>query len=138
MSKGLNKVYLLGHLGDTPKLNKTTLGTSFLRFRLATSERYRGPNDEWKDHTEWHNVVLWGTRAEGLAQRLDKGSHVMVEGSLRTSSYVKSGVTRFATDIRAHDVCFMPRSNEAEGLGRSPTERGLGTSGASDTPQLSV
>jgi single-strand DNA-binding protein len=112
MGKGLNKVYLLGNLGDEPQLKRTTGGTPYVRFRLATSERFKTKDDEWKDHTEWHMVVLWGNRAEGLAKIMRKGSQVMVEGTLRTTSYVKEGVTRFSTEIRAHDVCLASSSSK--------------------------
>ena len=106
MSKGLNKVYLLGNLGEEPQLKHTALGTPYLRFRLATSERFKNKEEEWKDHTEWHSVILWGNRATGLATLLNKGTQVMVEGTLRTTSYVKDGATRFSTEIKAHDVCL--------------------------------
>jgi single-strand DNA-binding protein len=106
MSKGLNKVYLLGNIGEDPQLKHTALGTPYLRFRLATSERFKNKEEEWKDHTEWHSVILWGNRATGLAALLNKGTQVMVEGTLRTTSYVKDGTTRFSTEVKAHDVCL--------------------------------
>jgi single-strand DNA-binding protein len=126
MSKGLNKVYLLGNLGEDPQLKHTALGTPYLRFRLATSERFKNKEEEWKDHTEWHSVILWGNRATGLSTLLNKGTQVMVEGTLRTTSYVKDGTTRFSTEVKAHDVC-LARGHAPVGSARADDE-GMGGS----------
>lgn len=104
---GMNKVILLGSLGATPELRVTQSGTPVLSMRLATNERYMDRNKEWQDHTEWHNVVVFGARAEGLAKVSTKGTSMCVEGSLRTSSYEKDGVKRYKVEVIAKDVMLV-------------------------------
>lgn len=112
----MNRVFLYGHLGADPELKMTNGGTAVMKMRLATSERQK-KNDEWIDHTEWHNVVVWGKRAEGLAKFLVKGSAIIVEGNIRTRSYEdRDGNKRYATEINANEV---RAAGKREGGGRS-------------------
>jgi len=100
----MNKTILMGNLGQDPELKYTQAGTAVMQLRLATNERRKTPNGEWGDHTEWHSVVVWDKRAEGLSKVLTKGSRVLVEGVLRTSSWEKDGEKRYRTEIVARDV----------------------------------
>lgn len=105
MADGLNRVMLLGNLGADPELRSTNGGESVLRLRVATNERYKDRNDEWKDRTEWHSVTVWGKRAEALHRILSKGSNLFIEGALRTSSYDdKEGIKRYKTEIIAKEI----------------------------------
>lgn len=97
--EGMNQVFLLGSLGAAPELRYTQGGTPVLNMRLATNGRYQNKDKEWVEATEWHSCVCFGARAEGLAKILDKGSSMLIEGSLRTSSYEKDGVKRYKTEI---------------------------------------
>jgi single-strand DNA-binding protein len=115
MSDGLNRVMLLGFLGAKPELRYTQAGTPVLGLRLATNESYVDRNKERQDRTEWHNVTLFGARAEGLAPHLDKGTKLFIEGSLRTSKYEKDGVERWKTEIVANNVVFAGGRNEHGG-----------------------
>lgn len=121
MSDGMNKVILLGNLGADPELRYTGGGVAVLSFRLATTETWIDKNRELQERTEWHNVVVFGGRAEGLAKHLVKGSSVLVEGGLRTSSYEKEGQKRYKTEVHARDVFFT---------GRRATPMGSDSSGA--------
>lgn len=103
MSEGLNKVFLQGNLTADPELRQTQGGTSVLKIRMATNGRYKS-GDEWKDKVEYHNVDVWGARAEGLGRILEKGSGVLIEGSLATDSWDKDGVKQYKTYVRAHNV----------------------------------
>ena len=109
MSDGMNKVILLGNLGADPELRYTAAGAAVLNLRLATNESYVDKNKEPQERTEWHSVVIWGSRAEGLARVLTKGSGVLVEGTLRTSSYEKDGQKRYRTEVHAREICFTGR-----------------------------
>lgn len=109
MSDGMNKVILLGNLGADPELRYTGSGVAVLSFRLATTETWVDKNRDVQERTEWHTVVVWGGRAEGLAKHLVKGSSVLVEGGLRTSSYEKDGVKRFKTEVHAKEIFFTGR-----------------------------
>ena len=87
MSDGMNRVVLLGNLGADPELRYAANGTAVLQFRMATNESFLDRNRELTERTEWHSVVVFGARAEGLSRILGKGSCLLVEGTLRTSSY---------------------------------------------------
>jgi single-strand DNA-binding protein len=105
MAEGYNRVILLGNLGADPELKMTQGGTSVLKLRLATTERYQDKSGQWVDRTDWHSVVVWGKRAEGLHKFLTKGMTVFVEGSLRTSSYEdREGQKRYKTEVLAKSV----------------------------------
>ncbi|HEU5073239.1 MAG TPA: single-stranded DNA-binding protein [Polyangiaceae bacterium] len=105
MAEGLNRVLLLGNLGADPELRMTNGGQAVLKMRLATSETYLDRNRQRQERTEWHNVVVWGKRAEALGKFLTKGSRLFVEGGLRTSSYEdRDGNKRYRTEIVANNV----------------------------------
>jgi single-strand DNA-binding protein len=107
MADGLNRVMLLGNLGADPELRSTNSGQSILKLRLATSESYLDRNHVRQERTEWHNVVIWGKRAEALSRYLGKGVKLFVEGSLRTSSYDdRDGNKRYRTEVVASNVLF--------------------------------
>lgn len=105
MAEGLNRVMLLGNLGADPELKMTNSGQAVLKMRLATSETYLDRNKVRQERTEWHNVVLWGKRAEALGKFLTKGSRLFVEGGLRTTSYDdRDGNKRYRTEIVAQNI----------------------------------
>lgn len=104
MSEGLNRAMLLGNIGADPELRFTQGGQGVLNLRLATTESYLDKDQVRKERTEWHNVVIWGKRGEALSKILVKGSSVMIEGGLRTSSYEKDGVKHYKTEIHATEV----------------------------------
>lgn len=105
MAEGLNRVMLLGNLGADPELRMTQNGQAVLKLRLATSESYLDRNRVRQERTEWHNVVIWGKRAEALAKILAKGSRIFIEGGLRTSSYDdREGNKRYRTEVVANNV----------------------------------
>ncbi|UQA55252.1 single-stranded DNA-binding protein [Polyangium aurulentum] len=110
MSDGMNRVVLLGNLGADPELRFAANGTTILSFRMATNESYMDRNRELRERTEWHSVVLFGSRAEGLSRILSKGSCVLVEGTLRTSKYEKDGQTRYRTEVHARELCLTGAS----------------------------
>ncbi|WP_437926598.1 single-stranded DNA-binding protein [Sorangium sp. So ce291] len=105
MAEGLNRVMLLGNLGADPELRFTQGGQAVLNLRLATTESYLDRDKVRKERTDWHNVVIWGKRAEALGKILSKGSSLFVEGSLRTSSYDdRDGNKRYKTEVVANNV----------------------------------
>jgi len=114
---GVNSVHLLGNLGADPELRMTAGGQAVLNLRLATSETYLDKNKVRQEKTEWHNVVVWGKRAEALARILTKGARIFVDGKLRTSKYEdKDGNTRYRVDIVARDIVLSggPRPQGAQ------------------------
>jgi single-strand DNA-binding protein len=129
MSEGFNRVQLLGQLGADPELRFTQAGQAVLNMRLACNERYKDKSGEWKDRTEWCNVVLWGPRGEALAKFLRKGATLFVEGSLRTSSFddKATGAKRYKTEVVAQTVIMAGGKRDGESA-----ERGNG--GARQAP----
>jgi single-strand DNA-binding protein len=126
MADGLNRVMLLGNLGADPELRMTSGGQSVLKMRLATSESYLDRNKVRQERTEWHNVVVWGRRAEALGKFLTKGSRLFVEGGLRTSSYDdKDGNKRYKTEIVANNIILAGSGGgRGAGAGGGSRERG--------------
>lgn len=108
MADGLNKAMLIGNLGVDPELRATTNGKSKLNIRLATTESYLDSQKQRQEVTHWHNVVLWGARAEALSKILTKGSRIYVEGRIETRSYDdKDGVKKYVTDIVANNIILL-------------------------------
>ncbi len=110
MAEGLNKVMLLGNLGQNPELRYTQSGQPVLNLRLATNERFKNRDGEWQDRTEWHSITVWGKRGEGLNKFLTKGSQLFVEGRLQTRSWDdRQGQKRYTTEVVAHNVLVVGR-----------------------------
>lgn len=105
MSEGINRCTLLGNLGADPELRYTQGGQAVLNLRLATTESYLDKDKVRRERTDWHSVTVWGKRGEALSKFLSKGSSMLVEGSVRTSSYDdKEGNKRYKTEIVATNV----------------------------------
>jgi single-strand DNA-binding protein len=104
MSNGINRVTLGGNLGSDPELKMTQNGTAVLKLRLATNEAYYDKDRNLVERTDWHDVVVFGNRAEALLRILAKGESVVVDGSIRTSTYEKEGRTMRRVEIMARDV----------------------------------
>lgn len=103
-----NKVQLIGHLGADPELKEVGNGKRVLRLNLATNERYRTPEGEWKDNTEWHTVVVWNKQAERLAGQVAKGSGLLIEGRLVHRSYeTKEGQKRTSAEVILADYRLL-------------------------------
>lgn len=112
MARSINKVILVGNLGQDPELRYTPSGTAVCNMRLATNEVYRDPEGNLVERTEWHNLVAWGRLAEICNQYLRKGSKIYVEGSLQTRSWEdRDGNTRYTTEIKIREMVMLdPRS----------------------------
>jgi single-strand DNA-binding protein len=106
-SRSVNKVILVGHLGKDAETRFTPSGVACTNFTLATNWRSKDQQTgEWKDHTDWHRIVLW--RQENLANYLTKGKQVYVEGRLQTRSYDdKDGKKVYTTEVVADDVLLL-------------------------------
>jgi len=106
-SRSVNKVTLLGHLGKDAEGKFLPSGIHVAKFSVATSRRWKDKGaDEWKEETEWTNVVLW--RSENLCPYLTKGKQVYVEGRLSTHSYEdKEGQKRYSTEVVADEVILV-------------------------------
>ena len=132
MASGLNRVYLMGNLGQNPELRTTQGGQSVLSMRMATNERYKNNDGEWVDRAEWHSIVVWGKRAEALSKILSKGSPLLIEGRLQTRKWEdKDGNTRYTTEIVAREVLLQGRKGDGNGPPPPGDEDYDGTGGGS-------
>lgn len=109
MSDGVNRVTLVGNLGNDPELRMTGGGRSVCNFRMATNTAH-GWGEHRYDRTEWHQVVIWDRLAELCAEHVHHGSKVYLEGHLETKSWEdRVGVTRRKTEIVANKVLFLDK-----------------------------
>ncbi len=115
-SRSVNKVILVGHLGRDAETKFTPSGSSLTKFSVATNRRVKDQQSgEWKDETDWTNVVLW--KAENVANYLTKGKQVYVEGRLQTRNYDdKDGKKVYATEVVAEEVILLS-GGRGEGVG---------------------
>jgi len=104
----VNKVIILGRLGQDPELKYTPGGAPVCNFSLATTEAWTDKSGQKQEKTEWHRVVVWGKLAELCNQYLAKGRQAFVEGRLQTRSWDdKDGNKRYTTEINASTVQFI-------------------------------
>jgi single-strand DNA-binding protein len=119
----LNKVMLIGRLGQDPEVRYTQSNTAVATLNLATNERYRDSNGEYQDRTEWHRVVAWGRTAEVCQQYLTKGSLIYVEGPLQTREWEDNqGQKRYTTEVKALQMTMLDsRGGNGGGMGSAPS-----------------
>jgi single-strand DNA-binding protein len=106
MSKSVNRVTLLGNVGQPPEIRTTGTGLIVANLSVATNERVKQGN-EWKDHTEWHRLTFFGRLAEVVRDYVKKGSKIYCEGKLRTTSWDDKGTTRYSTGITADELILL-------------------------------
>jgi len=117
----MNVCYLMGNIGNDPELKTTAGGTSVLKFRMATSERYKSQDGTQQEKTQWHNITIFGNRATALSKFLTKGEKILVTGRVEYSESEKEGVRRFYTDIIANELEFAGGKRNTEGATKSAT-----------------
>ena len=112
MARGVNKVTLIGNLGNDPEVRYGASGNAVANVSLATTESWRDKDSgEQQEKTEWHRVVFFGKLAEIVGEYLKKGRQVYVEGRLQTNKWQdKEGNDRYSTEIVANDVKFLSKS----------------------------
>lgn len=108
MSKGVNKVILVGNLGNDPEIRYSQGGSAMATLSVATSEKWKDKNGEAQERTEWNRVKAFGKLAEIIGEYCKKGQTVYIEGSLRTEKYTdKQGVEKYSTDIIASEMQML-------------------------------
>lgn len=116
MSRGVNKVILLGHLGADPEVRYSANGLAVANIRVATTASRKDPQTgQWQEEAEWHRVVFFGKLAETANQYLRKGKQVYIEGRLKTNKWQdKEGNTRYSTDIIADEMVMLGGRSDQE------------------------
>ena len=108
MGKGINKVILIGNLGQDPEVKYMPNGNAVANITIATSENWKDKNTgEQVEKTEWHRVVFFRRLAEIVGEYLKKGSKVYIEGKLQTRKWEKDGQTHYSTEIIAHEMQML-------------------------------
>jgi single-strand DNA-binding protein len=128
-SKSVNKVILIGNLGQDPELRYTSSGVAVASFSLATSESWKDQDGNVQEKTQWHKLVAWRKLAEIVGEYLKKGSKVYIEGRIQYRSYDdKNGVKRDVTEIIVDQMLML----DSRGAGHN------GGSSSSGSPQQPV
>lgn len=106
-NRGMNKVLLIGNIGKDAETRHTASGTAVTEFSLATTRRSKdSQTGDWKDFTDWHNIVHW--RGENVAPYLTKGTQVFVEGRLQTRSWEgQDGQKRYRTEVVTTELILL-------------------------------
>lgn len=116
---GVNKVILIGNLGKDPEVKYLESKVPVANFTLATNSTWKDKDGSKKEHTEWHNIVLWRGLAEVAEKYLHKGDKVYIEGKLRTRSWSdKDNVKRYTTEVIAENMTML--SEKRDGNSDSP------------------
>jgi single-strand DNA-binding protein len=132
MAGSLNKVIIIGNLGQKPEVKFLPSGQAVCEMRVATNEVFNDKNQQRQERTEWHRIVVWGKTAENCGKYLDKGRSVCVEGRLQTRSWddKTSGEKKYMTEIVANNVQFLGgQGGGAGGEGGGESGGGGGRSG---------
>lgn len=121
----LNKVMLIGNLGQDPETRYTTSGDAVASISLATTDEWRDKaSGEKRQSTEWHKVVFFKRLAEIVGQHLRKGSQVYVEGRIKTKKWTdKDGIERYMTQVEATEMKMLGKRERDDDANQSPTTR---------------
>jgi single-strand DNA-binding protein len=129
MSRGLNKVMIIGHLGRDPEMRYTPSGRPVTTFTIATSRSWNTVDGERHSETEWFNIVAWGNLAEICKQYLTKGQQVYIEGRLQTRRWDdKEGNKHSSVEVVANEMMMLDRRDANTGSGH-PAD-------ASESPEI--
>ena len=130
----LNKVLLIGNLGQDPELRYTPSGRAVANFSIATSERWKDKEGQNQERTEWHRIVLWGRQAEIAKDYLRKGKQIYLDGRIQTRNYEDTdGNKRWITEIVGERFLMLGRKDESGGADEfppPPAEAGAPQSGS--------
>jgi len=140
MARGVNKVILIGNLGNDPDMRSTQGGTTIATLSVATSTSRKDRDGNWQEKTEWHRVKIFGKTADTARMYLSKGSQVYIEGHLEYGSYEKDGVKHYTTDIICDDMQMLGGRGGEGGGGsqRGGAQEGGYPRGGGDRPQRSA
>ncbi len=116
ISRGnVNKVMLVGRLGNTPELRHTEKGNAVTTLSLATNREFRDAQGKEQKEVTWHRATVWGKAAEACVKHLTTGQRVHVEGDLRSKSWIdKAGIERKTVEINVYKVDFLDRARASE------------------------
>ena len=121
----LNKIQLIGHLGQEPDKKMTPNGTAVTTVSLAVTEKYTDKQGVKQESTEWFRCVFWGKLADLVGQYTRKGSQLYIEGSVKTREYTdKEGIKRWSTEINARNIQFLDKQGGQQQGGQQQQQAG--------------
>ena len=135
-SRGINKVILVGNVGQDPETRYMPNGNAVTNITLATSETWKDKNTgEQQERTEWHRVTFYQRLAEIVAEYVKKGSKLYIEGRLQTRSWEQDGIKRYATDIIANEMQMLDSRGSGGGGGSyQPAQQSVASEPAEPAP----
>lgn len=119
----LNKVQLIGNLGNDPDVKYTQSGVCVTTISIATTEKWKDRDGNQQEKTSWHRVKLWNKLGEIAGEYLRKGSQVFIEGKLDYGSYEKDGVTHYTTDIIASEMKMLGGKRDGDSGGQQQRQQ---------------
>jgi single-strand DNA-binding protein len=124
MPKSVNKVILVGNVGQDPEVKYAPSGVALAKFSVATNERFKDKAGEWQDRTEWHNVLAWQRLAGIVGEYVHKGAKLYIEGRLQTSSWEDRNhrEKKYRTEIVARDIVLLGSRETASDRDRTSGE----------------
>jgi single-strand DNA-binding protein len=114
MSRGVNKVILVGHVGQDVELKYTPSGVAVATFSLATSESWKDQDGSKQEKTTWHNIVVWRKLAEIAAEYVKKGARLYVEGKIDNQTYEKDGVKHYTSKIVIDQMIILSSNRQVD------------------------
>uniref|UniRef100_UPI004049BA2D single-stranded DNA-binding protein n=1 Tax=Gelidibacter sp. TaxID=2018083 RepID=UPI004049BA2D len=136
MSGTLNKVMLIGHLGDDVKMHYFDDKNCVGRFPLATNETYTSKQtNERISNTEWHNIVVRNKAAEICEKYLSKGDRIYVEGRIKTRKWTDDkGIERYSTEIQCTDFTFLTTKKDSQDVSNQPSQSSNTSNSSNEQP----
>jgi single-strand DNA-binding protein len=140
MARGVNKVIVVGNLGQDPEVKYMPSGDAVCNITVATTESWNDKKSGEKvEHTEWHRVVMFRRLAEIAGEYLRKGSQVYIEGKLKTRKWEKEGQTHYTTEIEARDMQMLgARGGSGGSAGMTSAPPKVAAAGGSAAPAQDV
>jgi single-strand DNA-binding protein len=141
MSRGINKVIVIGTVGKDPEIRYFQSGDAYCTLSVATSESWKDKNGEKQEKTEWHRVKFTRKLAEIVGEYVKKGALIYVEGKLETTKYTdKQGVERYATDIVANQMQMLggKKQEQSDGFSTPKPSKPAANTTAANTPAPSA
>ena len=138
MARGVNKVILIGNLGNDPEVRYTPSGSAVASASLATSETWKDKQTgELQDRTEWHRVVFFSRLAEIVGEYLHRGSKIYVEGVLRTRKWQdKNGQERYTTEIIANEMHMLDSKSSGSSVAKDKSAAASASNGVDTTASV--
>jgi single-strand DNA-binding protein len=130
MSRGYNRVVLVGNVGKDPELRYTASGVPVATFSLATSEMWKDKDGQQRERTDWHSIVAWSKLAEIIQEIVKKGSRILVEGKIQTRFYEKNGEKRSVMEIVADNVLLLDGRKNFDDALHAAHSNGAGSTSA--------